>query len=176
MASKSVSGLFLITICVIVCCVSCFEFEVGGPEGWVVPPANDSKLYNDWASENRFRVGDNIHFKYLKDSVMAVTEAEYKKCNSTRPAFFSNTGNTVYVFNHSGSFYFISGVSGHCEKGQRMIVKVMSSDESESGRGSSPSSSSAASPVAPAELFPVFPASMLVPFVLALAHVVSVSF
>lgn len=41
-------------------------FEVDGNDGWVVPPANDSKLYNDWASENRFRVGDSIRkFYYL---------------------------------------------------------------------------------------------------------------
>lgn len=40
--------------------VSSFEFQVGEVKGWVVPHANDSKLYNDWASENRFKVGDSI--------------------------------------------------------------------------------------------------------------------
>lgn len=98
---------------------------------------------------------------------MAVTDAEYKKCNSTRPIFFSNTGNTVYRFNHSGSFYFISGVSGHCEKGQRMIVKVMSSEDSGSdGGSSSPSSSSASSSLVPTERFPVAAASVLVHYAL----------
>lgn len=36
------------------------EFQVGGNKGWIVPPANDSKVYNDWASENRFKPGDTI--------------------------------------------------------------------------------------------------------------------
>ncbi|PRQ54098.1 putative cupredoxin [Rosa chinensis] len=108
---------------------SAFEFQVGGTQGWIVPPTNDSKVYNDWASENRFQIGNAIRFKYKKDSVMEVTEEDYKKCNSSHPNFFSNNGNTVYRFDHSGSFYFISGAAGHCEKGQRMIVKVMSTDE-----------------------------------------------
>lgn len=60
---------------------------------------------------------------------MLVTQEEYKNCNSTHPIFFSNTGNTVYKFDRSGPFYFISGVSGHCQKGQKMIVKVISVEE-----------------------------------------------
>lgn len=39
---------------------SAFEFEVGGANGWIVPPTNDTKAYNDWASEKRFQVGDTI--------------------------------------------------------------------------------------------------------------------
>lgn len=135
--------------------VHSFEFQVGGIHGWVVPAANDSKNYNDWASENRFQVGDTIReytmqpmhstlihrcflilmcvcsgFKYKKDSVMEVTNEDYKRCNSTHPNFFSNTGDSVFRLDHSGAFYFISGVSGHCEKGQRMIIKVMFYDDS----------------------------------------------
>lgn len=83
-------------------------------------------------------------FKYNKDSVMEVTEEDYKKCNSTHPVFFSNTGNTVFRFDHSGLFYFISGVSGHCDKGQRMIIKVMASEESSSHGGKSSGSPAAA--------------------------------
>lgn len=78
-----------------------------------------------------------LGFRYKKDSVMEVTNEEYKRCNSTQPSFFSNTGNTVFQFNRSGTFYFISGASGHCEKGQRMIVKVMADDESSDSEKSS---------------------------------------
>ncbi|KAJ8767985.1 hypothetical protein K2173_020925 [Erythroxylum novogranatense] len=109
--------------------VSSFEYHVGGSKGWVVPPANDTKVYNDWASENRFQIGDTVRFRYRKDSVMQVSEEDYKKCNSTHPTYFSNTGNTVYKLDHPGPFYFISGVSGHCEKGQRMIIKVMEPED-----------------------------------------------
>ncbi|KAH7847680.1 hypothetical protein Vadar_028859 [Vaccinium darrowii] len=124
--------------------VTSFEFQVGDINGWIVPPENDSKIFNDWASENRFQVGDTIRFKYKKDSVLEVTEAEYKQCNSTHPHFFSNTGNTVFNLDHTGPFYFISGASGHCNRGQRMIVTVMSHDDSRSGGGSSSGSKAAA--------------------------------
>lgn len=35
-------------------------FEVGGDDGWVVPPASDGGRYNQWASKNRFLVGDVV--------------------------------------------------------------------------------------------------------------------
>ncbi|KAL9375686.1 hypothetical protein Peur_032565 [Populus x canadensis] len=50
---------------------------------------------------------------------MKVRVEDYKKCHSRHPNFFSNT---VYHLNYPASSYFISGVSGHCEKGQRMII------------------------------------------------------
>ncbi|XP_042496556.1 early nodulin-like protein 1 [Macadamia integrifolia] len=118
--------------------VSSFEFEVGGSNGWVVPPLNATKIYSEWASRNRFRVDDSIRFKYKKDSVMVVSGSDYNQCDSTHPMFFSNDGNTVYHFDHSGSFYFISGVLSHCKRGQKVIVKVMSpEDDSPSSGGRS---------------------------------------
>ncbi|KAA8530154.1 hypothetical protein F0562_004863 [Nyssa sinensis] len=150
MASYSTSSTALMVLSLITIAslqlfhVSSFEFQVGDTTGWIVPPANDSKIYNDWASEKRFQVGDSVRFRYGKDSVMEVSESEYKKCNSTHPNFFSNTGNTVFKLDRSGLFYFISGASGHCQRGQRMIVKVMSSEESPSGGGGTSSGSRAA--------------------------------
>lgn len=61
---------------------------------------------------------------------MEVGEDDYFDCNATHPTFFSNNGNTVFRLDHSGTFYFISGASGHCQKGQKMIVRVMVPDES----------------------------------------------
>ncbi|XP_052190013.1 mavicyanin-like [Diospyros lotus] len=122
-----------------------FHFQVGGTRGWAVPPPNDTRIYNDWASDNRFRVGDTIHFRYRKDSVMEVSEEEYKKCNSTRPILFSNTGDTVVKLDRQGPFYFISGAAGHCQKGQKMIVKVMSSPDSGSSSSSGGSGSTSTS-------------------------------
>lgn len=68
-------------------------------------------------------------FKYKKDSVMQVTKGSYKQCNSSHPRFYSNTGKTRFMFDHSVPYYFISGTSGHCEKGQKMIVEVISLDQ-----------------------------------------------
>ncbi|XP_027357169.1 mavicyanin-like [Abrus precatorius] len=133
MASYSCSTSVLVLLLAILSTLLCFSvasnFQVGGSNGWLVPPSNDTNIYNDWASHNRFHVGDTIRFKYEKDSVMEVGEGDYKLCNATHPTFFSNNGNTVFKFEHSGTFYFISGASGHCKKGQKMIVRVME-DES----------------------------------------------
>ncbi|KAL2935510.1 Early nodulin-like protein 1 [Bienertia sinuspersici] len=103
------------------------EFEVGETltKGWGVPPAKDPQVYNQWAQKNRFKVNDTLHFKYKKDSVMLVTDPEYDKCRSTQPLYFANNGDTSFVLDRPGLFYFISGVSGHCERGQKMIVKVL---------------------------------------------------
>ncbi|XP_077211195.1 early nodulin-like protein 21 [Tasmannia lanceolata] len=102
-----------------------FEYDVGDTTGWVVPSHNDSQSYNEWASKNRFKIGDTIDFKYKKDSVMEVSSEDYNQCNSAHPIFFSNTGHTVFKLDRSGLFYFISGASGHCVRGQKMIVKVL---------------------------------------------------
>jgi len=56
---------------------------------------------------------------------MEVTEEEYEDCKSPRPLFFSNNGDTVFKFDRPGLFYFISGVRGHCDRGQKMIIKVL---------------------------------------------------
>ncbi|GFS33530.1 early nodulin-like protein 5 [Actinidia rufa] len=71
------------------------------------------------------------------DSVLEVTETDYKKCNSTHPSFFSNTGNTVFKLERSGSFYFISDccevrlrlrgkTERYCERGCELSDRVSS--------------------------------------------------
>lgn len=43
-------------------CVSSTEFEVGGDDGWIVPQSNTTHgdVFNQWASHNRFKVGDTV--------------------------------------------------------------------------------------------------------------------
>lgn len=90
-------------------------------------------------------------FNYTKDSVLVVSEEEYKKCKATKPQLYSNNEDTVFKLDRPGLFYFISGISGHCEKGQKMIIKVMETESSpDSPPPSSPSSSSSSSPSLPA--------------------------
>lgn len=94
-----------------------------------------------------------VGFKYKKDSVMEVREAGYKNCNSTRPKYFSNNGDTVINLDHSGFYYFISGSDGHCEKGQKLIVRVMAEDhEHDHASDDSASSSSAPAVISPVEV------------------------
>eukprot|EP01018_Ginkgo_biloba_P010157 Gb_03778 [translate_table: standard] len=104
------------------------EFKVGGGGGWRVPTGSETETYNKWAERNRFQVGDTLLFKYKPngDSVLQVSPQDYNTCNTSKPiASFNDDGNTEFKFPNSGPFYFISGASGNCEKGQKLVVVVM---------------------------------------------------
>ncbi|MBA0859717.1 hypothetical protein Goshw_009930 [Gossypium schwendimanii] len=54
-----------------------------------------------------------------------MTPSEYDKCQTSHPQFFSNNGDTDYKLDQPGLFYFISGATGHCQRGQKMVIKVL---------------------------------------------------
>ncbi|TVU28320.1 hypothetical protein EJB05_19834 [Eragrostis curvula] len=64
-------------------------------------------------------------FKYANDSVLLVTHDDYKQCSTETPLSRFTDGDTKFTFDRFGPFYFVSGVPGHCEAGQRMIARVM---------------------------------------------------
>ncbi|CAN6819900.1 unnamed protein product [Brassica oleracea] len=142
-SSKKITLVVILVSIYMFSCVSSTEFEVGGEDGWMVPQSKThGDMFNHWASHNRFKVGDTVRFNYTKDSVLVVSEEEYKKCKATKPQLYSNNEDAVFKLDRPGLFYFISGISGHCEKGQKMIIKVM---ETESSPDSPPPSSSSSS-------------------------------
>jgi len=57
--------LWLVIVLTISASVSSYEHKLN----WVVPPANSSESFNDWASNKRFQVGDIIrkHTSQLKN-------------------------------------------------------------------------------------------------------------
>ncbi|OQU85322.1 hypothetical protein SORBI_3004G217100 [Sorghum bicolor] len=99
------------------------EFRVGGPRGWRVPDANTS--YDWWAMNNRFHVGDHLYFKYANDSVLVVDRLAFDACNASEPLAAFADGATKFRLDRPGFFCFISGEAGHCQEGQRLIVRVM---------------------------------------------------
>ncbi|PQQ18273.1 mavicyanin [Prunus yedoensis var. nudiflora] len=60
-------------------------------------------MYNQWASDNRFKVDDTLHFNYPKTRAGG-DQGRVRKMHSAHPIFFSNMWG-----------------SGHCERGQKMI-------------------------------------------------------
>ncbi|CAA7402458.1 unnamed protein product [Spirodela intermedia] len=102
-----------------------YDFYVGGKNGWVQSP---SESFNSWAERNRFQVNDSLVFSYKggEDSVLVVTEADYQSCTTANPIERHNSGHTVFKFGRSGPSFFISGVPGRCQKGQKLIVVVLS--------------------------------------------------
>ncbi|KAL6561807.1 hypothetical protein OROMI_017408 [Orobanche minor] len=123
--------VFLVSLfcCIIVKDSYCYghhhQFLVGGRDGWVLNP---SEIYNHWAERNRFQVNDTLLFKYKNgsDSVLVVNKKDYYNCNNTgNPILKLENGNSVFKFEHSGPFYFISGIKANCEGGQKLIVVVL---------------------------------------------------
>lgn len=61
-----------------------------------------------------------------KDWVVQVSKEDYLSCNSSSPIEEYKDGETKVKLNKAGPYYFISGAKGHCEKGQKLIVVVLS--------------------------------------------------
>ncbi|WMV39248.1 hypothetical protein MTR67_032633 [Solanum verrucosum] len=143
MDSLSFVGFFFVFFLSFICSSQGYKFYVGGKEGWVLKP---SESYDHWARRNRFQVNDTIVFKYKKgsDSVLVVHDNDdYLKCNKTSPIHHLKDGHSRLKFTRNGRFYFISGKDDNCEKGQKVLVVVMSPNHQKSP---SPASSPVATP------------------------------
>ncbi|KAK1316316.1 hypothetical protein QJS10_CPA05g02213 [Acorus calamus] len=144
MASSTVftsAPLFLSLIFISTISSEAKDFLVGGTtNAWKIPTSKTDSL-NSWAQGTRFQIGDSLVWKYeaKKDSVVEVTREAYLSCNATDPISQNDEGNTTVRFERSGAFYFISGEKGHCQKGQKLIVVVLSRRSGGSASSSSPS-------------------------------------
>ncbi|CAI8592585.1 unnamed protein product [Vicia faba] len=123
-----------------------YKFNVGGKDGWAVKP---SQCYSQWAQKNRFQINDTLYFKYNKgsDSVLVVNNQDYNSCNTNNPILKLDGGNSIFKFDRSGPFFFISGNVENCQKGEKLIVVVLSPNHNRKPRhGPSSSPSPADSP------------------------------
>uniref|UniRef100_A0A0E0Q1P8 Phytocyanin domain-containing protein n=1 Tax=Oryza rufipogon TaxID=4529 RepID=A0A0E0Q1P8_ORYRU len=110
---------------------SATQFRVGGGRGWSVPDAN-AEPYNSWAGRMRFQIGDQLLFVYPKemDAVVVVDQGAYDACNTSSSVAGGgggryDDGNTVFTFDRSGPFFFISGNEANCRAGEKLVVVVM---------------------------------------------------
>ncbi|KAG6741272.1 hypothetical protein POTOM_054505 [Populus tomentosa] len=101
-----------------------YKFYVGGRDGWATNP---SERYSHWAERNRFQVNDTLFFKYKKgsDSVLIVSKDDYSSCNTKNPIKSLTDGDSTFIFDRSGPFFFISGNADDCNKGKKLIIVVM---------------------------------------------------
>ncbi|XP_065879120.1 mavicyanin [Euphorbia lathyris] len=109
---------------------------VGGSQGW-----DESTDFDSWTSATKFKVGDQLVFKYssgLHSVVELSDEDAYKKCDIGTALNSMRTGNDVVKLNKPGTRYFGCGTLGHCQQG--MKVKVTTG----TGTGTPDSSSSPA--------------------------------
>ncbi|KAL6134500.1 hypothetical protein ACLB2K_066731 [Fragaria x ananassa] len=124
-ASFMGSFLMMLFLALVVVNSSATEFQVGDDFGWQQPGSNNSAVYSDWATKNRFHVGDSLSFKYKNDSVLEVDKWGYYHCDTRNPIIAFDNGKSIMKLDRSGPFYFISGVPDHCKNGQRLVVEVM---------------------------------------------------
>ncbi|XP_076909883.1 early nodulin-like protein 14 [Bidens hawaiensis] len=123
------------------------ELVVGGKESlWYIPTSPDA--LNEWAKLERIKIGDVLVFKYDSnmDSVLEVEEGDYTKCNKAKPIKQYTDGKTMVKMDKSGPFFFISGVEGHCEKGEKLEVRVLSHKHSTPSPTLAPKGSPVVSP------------------------------
>ncbi|KAL7103643.1 hypothetical protein ACP275_08G192000 [Erythranthe tilingii] len=116
--------VFLVFFSCFACSSFAYQFVAGGRDGWVVKP---SENYSQWAQRMRFQVNDTILFKYsnASDSAAVVSKDDYDNCNAGNPLLKLDGGNSVFKFDRSGPFYFISGNKANCDQGQKLTVVVL---------------------------------------------------
>ncbi|PON49696.1 Cupredoxin [Parasponia andersonii] len=122
MGSQRYFGFLVIFFIEFLSVTQAYKFFVGRKDGWVLNP---SENFNHWAERNRFQVNDTLFFKYKEgsDSVLVVNRDDYDTCNATNPKLSLTDGSSVFTFDRSGPFYFISGKN--CQKGQKLVVVVL---------------------------------------------------
>lgn len=73
-----------------------------------------------------------------KDSVMQVSQKDYERCDRSEPIIGYKDGHTKVELNRSGPFYFISGEDGHCHRGEKLHVVVLSPNHNRSYAADAP--------------------------------------
>nr|GMD66108.1 mavicyanin-like [Ipomoea batatas] len=99
-------------------------YKVGGGAGWTTIGNVD---YKQWAAAKTFEIGDVVVFEYNPQlhNVMQVTHAMYKSCNASSPIATYTTGNDSITIKSGGHHFFLCGVPGHCQFGQKVDINVV---------------------------------------------------
>ncbi|KAK4357190.1 hypothetical protein RND71_022800 [Anisodus tanguticus] len=122
-------------------------YKVGGSAGWTRIGNVD---YKQWAANKTFVVGDVIvNIEECCDSIQVqptilqcdASDAEYQSCNASAPIATHTTGNDSITVTTHGHHFFLCGVPGHCQAGQKVYINVLRASSSASP-SQSPSSSS----------------------------------
>ncbi|XP_028792715.1 early nodulin-like protein 1 [Neltuma alba] len=141
MASSSSASSSLVLLFLLFGLSAAREILVGGKtDAWKIPSSQSDSL-NQWAERSRFQVGDHLVWKYEggRDSVLQVSKEDYANCNTANPLGEYSDGNTKVRLDRPGPFYFISGANGHCEKGQKLVVVVLTPRNRHMGISPAPS-------------------------------------
>ncbi|KAI9093615.1 hypothetical protein K1719_027064 [Acacia pycnantha] len=112
------------------------DFIVGDEKGWTL-----GFDYQTWAANKVFRVGDKLIFKYATGvhNVFKVNGTDFINCTVPAESQGLTTGEDVIVLETAGRKWYLCGVGGHCQSGQKLFINVLPSEiESPSGPISAP--------------------------------------
>ncbi|KAJ4869865.1 hypothetical protein Rs2_11002 [Raphanus sativus] len=99
-------------------------YEVGDTNGWTTKMGLD--YYKTWSSSKTFYVGDSLIFQYKHlHNVLEVSFEDYESCNPNSALTTYHSEYEPVKLNRTGHYYFICGVPGHCESGQKLEVLVV---------------------------------------------------
>lgn len=117
-------GLFIVALSLIGLVRASSIYLVGDSNGWK-PMGVD--YYKTWSSSKTFYVGDSLIFQYNKDlhNVMEVRFQDFVSCNPSSALATYHSEYEPVNLNRTGLYYFICGVPGHCESGQKLDVLVL---------------------------------------------------
>ncbi|XAR51701.1 hypothetical protein NMG60_11006412 [Bertholletia excelsa] len=116
--------IWWVTVTVMLTCVVCRSphlHKVGGQSGWT-----KDVNYTEWASHERFYVGDWLLFLFDKHyfNVLEVNKTSYEQCNDRY--FITNItrgGRDVFNLTQAKPYYFLSS-GGYCFNGMKMAISV----------------------------------------------------
>uniref|UniRef100_A0A2N9H0S0 Phytocyanin domain-containing protein n=1 Tax=Fagus sylvatica TaxID=28930 RepID=A0A2N9H0S0_FAGSY len=126
MAMAKSAVIFLFLVMMGLCVVSnsmALVYKVGDNEGWSSLGHVD---YAKWASTKNFHVGDALLFEYnqMYHSVLQVSHQDFLSCNTTSPIAVYFSGEDLITLGSADNFYYLCGVPGHCQAGQKVGIKV----------------------------------------------------
>lgn len=79
-------------------------------------------------------------------NVLQVHHAEYKSCNASAPIVTHTSGNDSITITSKGHHFFLCGIPGHCQAGQKVDINVLRVSSSKAPASSATSSSPSSSP------------------------------
>ncbi|XP_039114845.1 lamin-like protein [Dioscorea cayenensis subsp. rotundata] len=117
-ASPSILLIAMLFLCV---SVSATKHDVGGKQGWA-PNVN----YTDWASHERFFVGEWLVFYYQKGmyDVVQVNSTAFDRCSAENAIMNWSRGHSfAFQLKDAGNYYFICS-RGQCYNGMKLSILV----------------------------------------------------
>ncbi|KAK7379307.1 hypothetical protein VNO80_04764 [Phaseolus coccineus] len=97
------------------------DFVVGDDHGWT-----EGFDYSTWTADKTFQVGDVLVFKYVvgEQNVFKVNGTAFRSCTVPPANEALTTGNDRIVLTTPGRKWYICGLTGHCNAGQKLFITV----------------------------------------------------